>query len=62
MQVASVSDNVVDALPLGTSSADAFEVYTNQHADVFTSHGPRPLHKDALIVSMIASESAGVEI
>ena len=62
MQVASVSDNVVDALPLGESPADAFEVYTNQHADVFISRGPGPLHKDALIFSMIASDSAGAEI
>ena len=50
MQVASVSDNVVDALPLRTSPADAFKVYTNQHADVFISRGPRPLHEDALII------------
>ena len=62
MQVASVSDNVVDALPLGTNSADAFEVYTNQHADVFISRGPRPLHEDALTIPMIASDSAGAEI
>jgi len=57
-----VSDNVVDALPLGTSSADAFKVYTNQHADVFISRDPRPLHKVALIIPMIASDSAGAEI
>jgi len=62
MQVTSVSDNVVDALPLGTSSADAFKVYTNQHADVFISRGPGPLHKNALSIPMMASDSAGAEI
>lgn len=47
---------------LRESLADAFKINTNFHADVFVRPGSRPLHKDALIIPMIASESAGAEI